>query len=154
MAKVFQKTEAVPAEEPEEFSYGGVVVRGDKIVVTVPIKRSQDGSKVLALPKGHAESGETPQEAALREVREEAGVKGKLGPEIGHVTYHYERKKKMRYKQVTFYLIEYRSGDPDDHDHEMEDAYWLSFDKAIKRLTYKGEREIVVRAQKMAKKLT
>ncbi len=60
--------------EPE-FSAGGVVVneRGETIVI-VPTRRAANGSKVLALPKGHPDGSETPEEAAMREVREETGV--------------------------------------------------------------------------------
>ena len=59
-----------------EFSAGGVVVRDGECVVIVPTRLAANGSKVLALPKGHPEEGESPSEAALREVREEAGVDG------------------------------------------------------------------------------
>ena len=57
-----------------EFSAGGVVVRDGQCVVIVPTRLAANGAKVLALPKGHPEEGESPSEAALREVREEAGV--------------------------------------------------------------------------------
>jgi 8-oxo-dGTP pyrophosphatase MutT (NUDIX family) len=59
---------------PTEFSAGGVVVRGHDVVVIVPTRRAANGAKVLALPKGHVDPGETPIQAAAREVREEAGV--------------------------------------------------------------------------------
>ena len=49
----------------------------------VPTRRAADGSKVLALPKGHPEEGESAQDAALREVREEAGVEGRLVEKLG-----------------------------------------------------------------------
>ena len=60
--------------QAREFSAGGVVVRGDELVAIVPTRRAADGSKVLALPKGHVDPGETPIEAAVREVREETGI--------------------------------------------------------------------------------
>ncbi len=49
-------------------------------------------------------------------------------------------------KRVTFYLFEYRSGDLEDHDHEIEDARWMPLERAASELTYAGEREMVVRA--------
>ena len=58
-----------------EFSAGGVVVNADReVIVIVPTRRAADGSRVLALPKGHPDGTESSAEAALREVREEAGV--------------------------------------------------------------------------------
>ena len=57
-------------EENVEFSAGGVVVRGDEVVVIVPTRRGAGGTRVIALPKGHPEPGETAEQAAAREVRE------------------------------------------------------------------------------------
>jgi 8-oxo-dGTP pyrophosphatase MutT (NUDIX family) len=140
--------------KPDERSAGGVVFRGDEIVVVVPVKRAADGRRVLGLPKGHPEKGETLEQAAAREVREEAGVVGELVEHIGEVTYHYERKGKRRLKQVSWYLIRYGSGDTADHDHEMEAARWMPIDQAIRELTYDGEREIASRAREMVRALT
>ena len=53
-------------------------MRDGDCVVIVPTRLAANGSKVLALPKGHPEEGESPGEAALREVREEAGVVARL----------------------------------------------------------------------------
>lgn len=139
--------EQVSSNGPEpEFSAGGVVVRGDDVVVIVPTRRGPGGIKVLGLPKGHPEDGESAAEGALREVREEAGVSGDLLESLGVVEYTYERKRRRIAKQVEFFLIEYRDGDPADHDHEVEQARWMPLSEAALALTYPGEREIVSRA--------
>jgi ADP-ribose pyrophosphatase YjhB (NUDIX family) len=131
--------------EPE-FSAGGVVVRGEDVVVIVPTKRAAGGVKVLALPKGHPEAGETAVQGAAREVREEAGVSGELIESLGMVEYRYERRGRQIAKRVEFFLFEYREGDPADHDHEVEQARWMPLAQAATALTYPGEREIVARA--------
>jgi 8-oxo-dGTP diphosphatase len=129
-----------------EFSAGGVVVRDGQCIVIVPTRRAANGSKVLALPKGHPEEGESPADAALREVREEAGVRTTLVEKLGDTRYWYMRKGERIAKVVAFFLLDYVSGDPADHDHEVEKARWMSLEQAARRLTYKGEREMAVRA--------
>lgn len=131
---------------PAEFSAGGVVVDGDRTVVIVPVKRGPDGRRVLGLPKGHLDGDETPAEAAAREVAEEAGVSGELLAELGDVEYVYERHGRPTTKRVRFFLFSYRAGDPADHDHEIERAYWMALPEAAEALTYEGERDTVRRA--------
>jgi 8-oxo-dGTP pyrophosphatase MutT (NUDIX family) len=129
-----------------EFSAGGVVVRDGQVVVIVPVKRASDGGRVLGLPKGHPDGDESPEQAALREIREETGVTVELIEELGEVEYEYERNRRRVTKRVRFYLCEYRSGDLADHDHEIEAARWMTLEQAAGALTYPGEREIVARA--------
>jgi 8-oxo-dGTP pyrophosphatase MutT (NUDIX family) len=134
----------------EEFSAGGVVVDGDRVVTIVPVKRAASGQRVLGLPKGHPDGDESPEQAAIREVAEEAGVTGELVAELGDVVYNYERRGRRVVKRVRFFLFEYRSGDVEDHDHEIERAEWLPLQEAVDRLTYDGEREMVRRAMSYA----
>jgi 8-oxo-dGTP pyrophosphatase MutT (NUDIX family) len=129
-----------------EFSAGGVVVRDGKCVVIVPTRRAADGSKVLALPKGHPEDGESAADAALREVREEAGVEARLVEKLGDVRYWYTRDGRRIAKVVSFFLLEYLGGEVADHDGEVEDARWLALERAARELTYKGERDMASRA--------
>jgi 8-oxo-dGTP pyrophosphatase MutT (NUDIX family) len=133
-----------------EFSAGGVVVDdaegragAPRCLVIVPTRRAADGSKVLALPKGHPDGGETPEQAALREVREEAGVETELAGALGDVRYFYQRGGRRIAKVVRFFLLEYRAGDPADHDHEVEEARWMDLEQAARELTYSGERQMV-----------
>jgi 8-oxo-dGTP pyrophosphatase MutT (NUDIX family) len=129
-----------------EFSCGGVVVRGTDCIVIVPIRRAAGGTQVLALPKGHPEQGESPADAALREVREEAGVDASVREKLGDVRYWYQRDGRRIAKTVTFFLLDYVSGEPDDHDHEVEYARWIGLDEAARSLSYKGERDMAARA--------
>jgi 8-oxo-dGTP pyrophosphatase MutT (NUDIX family) len=130
----------------EERSAGGVVVRGDEVVVIVPVKRDATGQRVLGLPKGHPDGDETLEQAATREVREETGVTAELVAPLGEVHYRYLRRGREIPKSVAFYLFRYLDGDVADHDHEIEDARWMPLDEAVEALTYDGEREILVRA--------
>jgi 8-oxo-dGTP pyrophosphatase MutT (NUDIX family) len=128
---------------PREFSAGGVVVRGDEVVVIVPTRRAADGSRVLALPKGHVDPGETPLQAAEREVREETGVVAEPVCELGQARYWYRREGQTIGKTVSFYLFRYVEGDTADHDEEVEEARWIPLLEAREQLTHDAEREMV-----------
>jgi 8-oxo-dGTP pyrophosphatase MutT (NUDIX family) len=123
-----------------------VVVRDHECVVIVPTRRAADGSRVLALPKGHPEPGESTAEAALREVREEAGVETRLVEKLGDVRYWYMREGQRIAKVVSFFLLAYVAGEVEDHDLEVEHARWLSLEDATRELSYPGEREMAARA--------
>jgi 8-oxo-dGTP pyrophosphatase MutT (NUDIX family) len=121
-------------------------VRDAAVAVIVPVRRAAGGRKVLALPKGHVDPGETAEQAALREVREETGMTGALVDLLGEVRYWYQRGGRKIPKLVTFFLLEYRSGSEADHDSEVEEVRWLPLTDAVTELSYKGEREMVERA--------
>jgi 8-oxo-dGTP pyrophosphatase MutT (NUDIX family) len=137
---------------PREISAGGVVVRGkedlkdEQIVVIVPTRRAPDGSRVLALPKGHVDPGETALQAAQREVREETGIVAEPVHELGEARYWYRRDGRTISKAVSFYLFRYVEGDTEDHDDEVEEARWIGLREAQTALSHAGEREMVVRA--------
>ena len=102
------------------------------------------------LPKGLVDSGETPEVAALREVREEAGVEATVIEKIETVEYWYQATdagKRVRYhKFVHFFLMQYVSGDVANHDHEVNEARWLEIGKAIELIAFKSERAVLEKA--------
>ena len=101
---------------------------------------------VLALPKGHPDAGETLEQAAAREVREEAGVVAEPVQPLGEIRYWYTLSGERVLKTVTFFLFDYRSGSVEDHDDEVESAVWMPLEEAAEALSYKGEREIAAKA--------
>jgi 8-oxo-dGTP pyrophosphatase MutT (NUDIX family) len=125
-----------------EFSAGGLVVRrmrGRDYVAAVRVKRGT----VLALPKGHIDPGETAAEAAEREVREEAGLRGDLVEKLGDVKYWYARDGERVFKLVSFFLFRYRSGSVRDYQREEVDgAEWIPLDEAPRLLAYRGEKDM------------
>lgn len=129
--------------QAREFSAGGVVVRDGEVVVIVPTRRAADGSQVLALPKGHVDPGETPVQAAQREVREETGIVAEPVAELGETRYWYRRDGRTIGKAVAFFLFQHLAGDTADHDDEVEAVRWLPLERAQRELTYEAEREMV-----------
>jgi len=125
-----------------ETSYGGVVVRGEQVIVIVPRGRR----RVLGLPKGGMHHGETPEQTAAREVREETGITVRVGERLGQVEYTYRRGGRKIAKTVHFYLCIFEDGDTADHDHEVDDARWMPLEEARRRLSYPGERRMIEQA--------
>ena len=124
-----------------ETSYGGVTVRDGEVLVITPAGRR----RITALPKGGPRRGETAEESAGREVREETGITVDVRGALGDVSYVYRRGGRRIYKTVHFYLCEFVSGSTDDHDHEVDDARWIPLEEARTALTYPGERELIER---------
>ena len=107
------------------------------------------------LPKGHPETGETTKQAALREVAEETGRRGRIDELLAEHEYAYDVEKKHKIvriqKRVIFYLMEDAGPAEGTRDSEMVDVFWLSADDAHARLTFENERMLIRRAQRRLK---
>jgi len=134
----------------DQISSGGVAFRGQDLNTEIAIV-SVKPSLRWQLPKGIVDLGESPEGTAVREVREEAGIETDLLSLIETIEYWYRSTKYGKpvrfHKFVHFYLLQYRSGDVSDHDHEVAEARWVSFEEAIEMLAFKGEREVVEKAR-------
>lgn len=152
-----------------EFSSGGIVVRprqGKWFMAAIEPagrrssgRRSRDperdgaGRPVLALPKGIIDPGETAEQTAVREVREETGLNAEVLTKLGDSKYVYVRTwgdGARVFKVVSFYLLRYRSGKlgnlPAETRHEVARTLWLPLEEATRRLTYKGDRDMAAAA--------
>ena len=133
-----------------EFSAGGVVVRRIRGAWRLAAIRPGGKPKVWALPKGLVGPGESPADAALREVTEETGIHGRLIQKLGDVRYVYVWEGERVFKVVSFYLVRYSSGRLGDISsefrHEVGETRWLPLDEAPKLLSYGGEREMASKA--------
>lgn len=125
-----------------EFSAGGIVFNNDGQVLLT--KHSQN--KHWSFPKGWIEQGQTSKEAAVREVREEGGVEAEIIKKLGDSKYVYTLHGEKIFKVVVYFLMKYVSGDPKDHDWEVEEAGWYEVDEALKQLTFSQDRELLKKA--------
>ncbi len=153
-----------------EISAGGVVVKrsgeGWEMAVIEPqtdassVRPARKTSRkvVLALPKGLVDAGEKPEQTALREVREETGLTASLVAKLADIKYVYVRSwgdQQRVFKIVSFFLLRYQAGEIDDVSREMRvevrRAWWIPLEEAPRKLAYRGERDVVRRAQQYLK---
>ncbi len=129
-------------------SAGGVVYRRapSGLEVVLVHRRSPP---LWALPKGTPDSGETLEETALRETREETGLEVQLEQPIRAIRYFFVRGTTRFHKTVHFYLMRVTGGSPDDHDAEFDEVRWMPVTEALALLTHATERSVVERAIEM-----
>jgi len=126
-----------------EVSAGGIVFKKTKKYLWLICQHS--AHKGWVFPKGligDSNKGEQMEEAALREVEEEGGIKAKI---VNHqaVSTHYAYKFQglLVKKTVYYFLMEYLSGDPKNHDWEMAEAKFVSENEVKKILSYQSDQE-------------
>jgi len=129
-------------------SAGGVVHRsvpdGHEIIVL-----HRRAPVLWALPKGTPDSGETIEETALRETREETGLEVEIEAPLTSIRYYFVRGSTRFHKTVHFFLMRPVGGDLELHDHEFDEVRWAAASEALALLTHATERSIVERALKI-----
>jgi 8-oxo-dGTP diphosphatase len=122
-------------EDAEVKAAGGVIVRDGRIAV-VHRPRYDDWS----LPKGKLDPGESWEECALREVREETGLHCRLAGELSSTSY---ADRKGRAKVVRYWRMEIERSDPFTPDDEVDELRWVAPGEATTLLTYPHDAELI-----------
>jgi 8-oxo-dGTP pyrophosphatase MutT (NUDIX family) len=140
----------------EQTSAGGVAYRRRGLGTEVALISVGEEER-WQLPKGLVGRDESPEEAALREVREETGLACEIVAPLETVEYWYFSKGSARrvrfHKRVHFYLMRYVSGETVEHDDEVNEARWVKSEDAAAMLAFKGERKAVEEALEKLEKL-
>ncbi len=135
----------------EETSAGGLVV--DRVaapqVAALIGRHDRHGRLLWSLPKGHLEDGETAEDAAIREVEEETGIRGRVLAPLGTIDYWFVVEDRRIHKTVHHYLLEAFGGELSDEDIEVEEVAWVPLTDLPERLAYADERRLVASAQSM-----
>lgn len=132
-----------------EFSAGGVVVRRFNGAWQFVAIQPRERPNIWALPKGHIDGDESPEEAAVREVREETGVRVSLDERLGDVEYSFRAGDNRIHKRVTFFLLQWVSGAPMPQISEVDAAEWFDIERSHEILTYPAELELVLKASEI-----
>ena len=123
----------------EETSAGGLVVdsAGETPRAAVIARLNRAGRMEWCLPKGHLERGETAEQAAVREIEEETGIRGRIVGSLGTIDYWFSVEGKRVHKHVHHYLLIAVGGRlsiEDDPDHEAIDVAWVPLAELAARL--------------------
>lgn len=129
----------------EETSAGGLVV--DRSVdpprAALIGRLDRRGRLMWSLPKGHIEPGETAELAAVREVEEETGIRGRILQSLGAIDFWFVAEGRRIHKTVHHFLMERVSGELNADDPEVVEVEWVDLPDLPDRLAYADERKLL-----------
>ena len=138
------------AKRVDEVSAGGLVIdfSGTKGLLIGRIDQKDESRERLlwSLPKGHIEEGETPQEAAIREVAEETGIQSEISRELGVIDFWFMAGGKRIHKTVHHYLFKEVGGELAPQVTEVDEVRWFPLEEIVNLLAYPDEKKLIARS--------
>jgi 8-oxo-dGTP pyrophosphatase MutT (NUDIX family) len=125
-----------------EYSAGGLVLSLRNGVPFVAMIATR-GRTRWGLPKGAVSEGETPAEAALREVREETGLEAKIVKPLETIQYFFRVGDTLIRKRVEFFLMQYVAGELTPQLSEVDDVEWVELGESLERSSFESERKLL-----------
>ncbi|MGA7617127.1 MAG: NUDIX hydrolase [Thermoanaerobaculia bacterium] len=129
-----------------EHSAGGVVLDEVDGALRVAMIATR-GRTRWGLPKGAVSKGETPEQAAVREVQEETGLEARSIRLLDTIEYFFRAGDGLIRKQVDFFLMDYLAGEIRPQLSEVDDAVWFEIDEGIRLASFESERKLLVEAK-------
>ena len=137
------------AKRVDEVSAGGLVINvtGEfgLLIGRIDIKDSSRERLLWSLPKGHIEEGETPEQAALREVAEETGIESEIARELGVIDFWFMASGKRIHKTVHHYLFREVGGKLAPQITEVDEVKWFPLTEIVERLAYPDEKKLIAK---------
>ena len=138
------------AKRVDEVSAGGLVIdfSGTKgLLIGRYDQKDASRERILwSLPKGHIEAGETPEEAAIREVAEETGITSEISRELGVIDFWFMAGGKRIHKTVHHYLFKEVSGVLTPQESEVDEARWFPLEEIVSLLAFPDEKKLIARS--------
>ncbi len=138
------------AKRVDEVSAGGLVIdhSGTKgLLIGRKDLKDQNGERLLwSLPKGHIEEGETPEQAAIREVQEETGIESEISKALGVIDFWFMAGGKRIHKTVHHYLFKEVGGVLAPQISEVDDVGWFPLEEVVGLLAYPDEKKLISKA--------
>ena len=148
--KVAPKKRSVYAKRVDEVSAGGLVIdeSGTKglLIGRRDLKDASRERLLWSLPKGHIEAGETPEQAAIREVSEETGIQSEISRELGIIDFWFMAGGKRIHKTVHHYLFREVGGVLAPQVSEVDDVGWFPLEEIISLLAYPDEKKLIAKS--------
>ena len=143
------KSKAPYAKRVDEVSAGGLVIdTTGKLGLLIGRRDQKDasGKRILwSLPKGHIEEGESPEQAALREVQEETGIESIIEKSLGVIDFWFMAGGKRIHKTVHHYLFRESGGLLAPQETEVDEVAWFPLAEIVERLAYPDEKKLIAR---------
>ena len=138
------------AKRVDEVSAGGLVIdfSGTKglLIGRLDQKDASREKLLWSLPKGHIEEGETPEEAAIREVAEETGIQSEISRELGVIDFWFMAGGKRIHKTVHHFLFKEVGGKLAPQVTEVDEARWFPLEEIVELLAYPDEKKLIARS--------
>lgn len=125
-----------------EHSSGGAVISMRDGAPHVALIATRNRTR-WGLPKGAVTDGETSEDAALREVREETGIEAKIVKPLDTIEYFFRAGDTLIQKRVDFYLMDYVAGELEPQLSEVDAVEWVELRSAVRRASFDSERKLL-----------
>src|SRR6266540_3871557 len=130
----------------DETSAGGLVVDPGREQAVLIGRLDRHGKLLWSLPKGHIEDGETVEQTAVREVKEETGISAQVLRPLGTIDYWFVAERRRVHKTVHHFLLESTGGRLSDADPEVNEVAWVPVADLENILAYSGDRSVAAKA--------